>query len=66
MGHNDFTALPVSLVIDEAGAVRQLDVGAHPLGALPSCVSAALKRARSERVPDVGTSQVRFRLTFSP
>lgn len=66
VGHNDFTALPVSLVIDEIGAVRQIDVGAHPLGALPPCVSSALKRARSERVPDVGTSQVRFRLTFAP
>jgi serine/threonine-protein kinase len=65
-GHNDFAALPVSLVIDEGGAVRQLNVGKHGLPELSNCASSALKRLRSERVPDVGTVQVKFKVTFTP
>jgi eukaryotic-like serine/threonine-protein kinase len=63
---NDFTGLAVSLVIDEGGAVRQLNVGRHGLSDLTPCASNALKRLRSERVPDVGTVQVKFRVAFTP
>jgi hypothetical protein len=63
---NDFTALPVELTIDEGGAVRNLSVGRSGLGDLSSCVNGALKRVRSERVPDVGTVQVKFKVAFSP
>jgi hypothetical protein len=62
---NDFVALPVELTIDEGGAVRNLTVGRSGLGDLSSCVNGALKRVRSERVPDVGTVQVKFKVAFS-
>lgn len=62
---NDFAALPVELTIDEGGAVRNLTVGRSGLGDLSSCVNGALKRVRSERVPDVGTVQVKFKVAFS-
>jgi len=65
-GRNDFGALQVSLVIDEKGAVRQLSVGKHGLGDLSGCATDVLKRMRSERVPDVGTEQVRFKVAFTP
>jgi len=63
---NDFSALPVELTIDEGGAVRNLSVGRNGLGDLSACASSALKRVRSERVPDVGTVQVKFKIAFSP
>lgn len=65
-GRNDFAGLPVSLVIDESGSIRQLTVAKHPLSELSGCASDALKRLRSERVPDVGTAQVRFKIALSP
>jgi eukaryotic-like serine/threonine-protein kinase len=63
---NDFSSLSASLVIEETGSVRQVVVGRSGLGALSSCVAAALKRMRPDRVPDVGTVQVKFKLAFSP
>jgi hypothetical protein len=63
---NDFSPLPVELTIDEAGAVRNLSVGHSGLGDLSTCASGALKRVRSERVPDVGTVAVKFRVAFKP
>jgi serine/threonine protein kinase len=63
---NDFSALPVELIIDEGGAIRNLSVGRSGLPDLSSCVNGALKRLRSERVPDVGTVQVKFKITFNP
>jgi len=65
-GRNDFSALPVSFVIDESGSVRQLSAGKHALSELPGCATSALKRTRSERVPDVGTVQVRIKVAFTP
>jgi len=65
-GRNDFSSLHVSLVIDEGGAVRQVNASRHSLPELSSCASSALKRMRSERVPDVGTVQVQFNVTFTP
>ena len=65
-GRNDFTPLPASFVIDESGALRQVNIGRHPLGDLSSCATNALKRTRSERVPDVGTVQVGFKIAFKP
>jgi hypothetical protein len=55
----------VELTIDEGGAVRNLTEGRSGLGDLSSCVNGALKRVRSERVPDVGTVQVKFKVAFS-
>jgi hypothetical protein len=63
---NDFSPLPVELTIDEAGSVRNLSVGHSGLGDLSACASGALKRVRSERVPDVGTVLVKFRIAFTP
>lgn len=62
---NDLAGLPVELTIDEGGAVRNITVGRSGLSDLSSCVSGALKRLRSERVPDVGTVQVKFKVAFS-
>ncbi|MDB4987765.1 MAG: serine/threonine protein kinase, partial [Myxococcaceae bacterium] len=63
---NDFASIQVNLIIDESGAVRQVTASHHPLGDLSACASSALKRMRSERVPDVGTVQVKFKLAFTP
>jgi serine/threonine protein kinase len=63
---NDYGALASSLVIAEMGAVRQVSVGRSALGDLSNCAAAALKRARPDRVPDVGTVQVKFNITYSP
>ena len=63
---NDFSALPVELTIDEGGAVRNLSVGRSGLGDLSACATGALKRVRSERVPDVGTVAVKFSVAFRP
>ena len=65
-GRNDFSALPMTFIIDEVGSVRSVSADKHPLTELPGCASGALKRMRSERVPDVGTSQVRFTVRFAP
>ena len=65
-GRNDFSPVPVSLIIDEVGAVRQTSVGKHPLADLSGCINNAIKRLRSERVPDVGTVRVQFKVTFKP
>lgn len=63
---NDFSPLTASLLIDESGAVRQVNVSRHGLGDLSGCAANALKHLRTERVPDVGTVQVRFKITFNP
>jgi len=65
-GRNDFASIPVEFVIDEGGSVRQVTVGKHGLSELPGCAANMLKRLRSERIPDVGTAQVKFRLGFKP
>ena len=65
-GRNDFSSMAISLMIDEGGAVRDVHASKHGLSDLSSCASAALKRMRSDRVPDVGTVQVKFKLTFKP
>jgi eukaryotic-like serine/threonine-protein kinase len=65
-GRNDFSSMSISLMIDEGGAVRDVSASKHGLSDLSSCASAALKRMRSDRVPDVGTVHVKFRLTFKP
>jgi serine/threonine-protein kinase len=65
-GRNDFSALSVNFVIDEGGAVRQLTMGKHGLSDLPGCAANTLKRLRSERVPDVGTAQAKFLISFKP
>jgi hypothetical protein len=51
-------------MIDEMGAVRRIDTGAHPLPGLASCVADSLKRLRSERKPDVGTVKVALDIAF--
>ncbi|MDB4974529.1 MAG: serine/threonine protein kinase [Myxococcaceae bacterium] len=63
---NDFSSVQLSMLIDEGGAVRQVNASKHPLPELSSCASAVLKRMRSDRVPDVGTVQVKFKLVFTP
>ncbi|MET0286158.1 MAG: hypothetical protein ABW352_16875, partial [Polyangiales bacterium] len=63
---NDYGSLASSLVIEEMGAVRQVTVGRSGLADLSTCVTSALKRARPDRVPDVGTVQVKFKITYSP
>jgi serine/threonine protein kinase len=65
-GRNDFSGVQVSFLIDEGGAVRQVSTSKHGLGDLSSCAASALKRMRSDRVPDVGTVQVKFKLAFKP
>jgi eukaryotic-like serine/threonine-protein kinase len=65
-GRNDFSPLAVSFVIDEMGFVRQVTAGKHGLPDLGGCVSGSMKRMRAERVPDVGTVQVRLKVNFSP
>ncbi|HEX5657848.1 MAG TPA: protein kinase [Polyangiales bacterium] len=63
---NEYGALASSFVIEEMGAVRQVNVGRSGLADLSSCVAATLKRARPDRVPDVGTVQVKFKITYAP
>ncbi|MET0343391.1 MAG: protein kinase [Polyangiales bacterium] len=65
-GRNDYAPLAMTFLIDEVGSVRTVSAGKHPLPELPSCAAAALKRMRSERVPDVGISTVRFSIGFTP
>jgi eukaryotic-like serine/threonine-protein kinase len=66
VNRNDFSPVPISLIIDEGGAVRELNVARHPLPDLSGCITNTLKRLRSERVPDVGTVQVKFRVNYTP
>ncbi|HEY6878614.1 MAG TPA: protein kinase [Polyangiales bacterium] len=63
---NEYGSLATSLVIEESGSVRQVVVGRSGLGDLSNCITSALKRARAERVPDVGTVQVKFRVSYDP
>ncbi len=65
-GRNEYGSLASSVVIEEMGAVRQVTVARSGLADLSSCASAALKRARPDRVPDVGTVSVKFKITYSP
>jgi hypothetical protein len=63
---NEYGALASSFVIEEMGAVRQVVVARSGLADLSSCAASALKRARPDRVPDVGTVQVKFKITYAP
>jgi serine/threonine-protein kinase len=66
VNRNDYGSLATTFVIEETGSVRQVTVARSGLGDLSNCVSSALKRMRPDRVPDVGTVQVKFKLTYSP
>jgi serine/threonine protein kinase len=63
---NEYGSLASSFVIEEMGAVRQVTVARSGLADLSTCAASALKRTRPDRVPDVGTVQVKFKITYSP
>jgi hypothetical protein len=62
-GQDGLAPLPVTLKIDEAGAVRDVHTGAHPLA---SCTSGVMRRLRSDIKPDIGLVRVRFDIQFLP
>ena len=56
--------VPISLVIDEAGAVDGVQLGGGASATAGSCIADVLRRARTSSPPDVGTVRVSFTLVM--
>ncbi|MBA3394569.1 MAG: protein kinase [Deltaproteobacteria bacterium] len=56
--------VPISLVIDENGAVDRVQLGGGKSATASSCIADVLRRARTNAPPDVGTVRVSFTLVM--
>jgi serine/threonine protein kinase len=65
-GRNAHGGLQVSIVINESGLARKVQVSSHGLPGVQGCVASALQRVRTRTVPDVGVARVSFKISYGP